>query len=151
MAKKTIPFKAALAFPNRTIVNLYSQVEHQKLLLQVIRTVLPETLAKYARHCVINNKKLLIYTDSANWASQLRFYNTEILAAIPLLTRQSIEVMQIKIISEQTGISRQPGEKAIIPSAENIEIIRNHSFAVPDNQLKLALLKLSATLERLSG
>lgn len=151
MAKKTIPFKAALSFPNRTIVDFYSQIEHQKQLLQCIRTVLPEALAKYARHCVINNKKLLIYTDSATWASQLRFYNKTILAAIPPLIRQSIEVMQIKIIREQTGINRQPGEKAIIPSAENIEIIRNHSLVVPDNQLKLALLKLSATLERLSS
>ncbi|MGZ8161763.1 MAG: DciA family protein [Methylobacter sp.] len=150
MAKKTIPFKAALSFPNRTIVNFYSQIEHQKQLLQCIRTVLPEALAKYARHCVINNKKLLIYTDSATWASQLRFYNKTILA-IPPLIKLSIEMMQIKIIREQTGINRQPGEKAIIPSAESIEIIRNHSRAVPDNQLKLALLKLSATLERLSG
>ncbi|MGZ8184970.1 MAG: DciA family protein [Methylobacter sp.] len=150
MAKKTIPFKAALSFPNRTIVNFYSQIEHQKQLLQCIRTVLPDALAKYARHCVINNKKLLIYTDSATWASQLRFYNKTILA-IPPLIKLSIEMMQIKIIREQTGINRQPGEKAIIPSAESIEIIRNHSRAVPDNQLKLALLKLSATLERLSG
>jgi hypothetical protein len=150
MAKKTIPFKAALSFPNRTIVNFYSQIEHQKQLLRCIRTVLPEALAKYARHCVVSNKKLLIYTDSATWASQLRFYNQTILA-IPPLIKLSIEVMQIKIIREQTGINRQPGEKAIIPSAENIEIIRNHSLVVPDNQLKLALLKLSATLERLSG
>jgi hypothetical protein len=150
MSKKTIPFKAALSFPNRTIVNFYSQIEHQKQLLQCIRTVLPDALAKYARHCVINNKKLLIYTDSATWASQLRFYNKAILA-IPPLIKLSIEMMQIKIISEQTGINRQPGEQAIIPSAESIEIIRNHSRAVPDNQLKLALLKLSATLERLSG
>lgn len=111
---------------------------------------MPEVLAKYARHCVINDKKLLIYTDSATWASQLRFYNKTILAALPPPLKQSVEVMQIRIIREQTGINRQSGEKAIMPSAESIEIIRNHSLAVPDHQLKLALLKLSATLQRLS-
>ena len=59
--------------------------------------------------------------------------------------------MQIKIIGGQTGLILGPKRKAKIPSIEKIEIIRNDSLTVSDNQLRLALLKLSTTLERLAG
>jgi hypothetical protein len=129
----------------------YSQIEQQKRILQRIQAVLPEALAKKARHCLIREKKLLIYTDSAIWASQLRFYNSAILAAIVPLTRTPVEILQIKIIAGQTGLIQGPKRKAKLPSLDKIENIRNHSLTVSDNQLGLALLKLSTTLERLSG
>jgi hypothetical protein len=128
----------------------YSQIEQQQRLLQRIRAVLPEALAKQALHCLIRDKKLLVYTDSAVWASQLRFYNSAILAAIMPLTRTPVEILQIKILTAKTGIILGARRKAKIPSVEKIEFIRSHSLAVSDNQLRLALLKLSSTLERLS-
>jgi hypothetical protein len=128
-----------------------SQLEQQQRVLHRIQGVLPEALAKQTRHCLIRDKKLLIYTDSAAWASQLRFYNSAILAAIVPLTRTPVEIMQIKIIAGHTGLVLGSKRKAKIPSVEKIEIIRNHSLTVSDNQLRLALLKLSTTLERLSN
>jgi len=151
MPQKPPTFKASLSFQNRTMAYFYSQIEQQQLILHCIRAVLPESLAKQVRHCLIRDKKLLIYTDSATWASQLRFYNSAILAAIAPLTRTPVGIMQIKIIAGQTGLIPGTKRKAKIPSVEKIEIIRNDSLTVSDNQLRLALLKLSATLERLSG
>ena len=129
----------------------YSQIEQQRRILQRIQAVLPDALAKQARHCLIKNKKLLVYTDSAAWASQLRFYNSAILATVTKLTGTPVESMQIRIIAGQTGLIAGIKRKAKIPSVEKIELIRNHSLTVADNQLSLALLKLSATLKRLSG
>jgi len=129
----------------------YSQIEQQQRILQCIRKVLPEVLAKQVRHCLIRDKKLLVYTESAAWASQLRFYKSTILAATVPLTRTPLEILQIKIIAGQTGIIPGSKRKAKLPSLEKIERIRNHSLTVSDNQLRTALLKLSATLERLSG
>ena len=151
MPQKPPSFKVSLSFQNRTMAYFYSQIEQQQQLLQRIQAVLPEALAKQARHCLIRDKKLLIYTDSAAWASQLRFYKSAILAAIVPLTRTPVELMQIKIIAGQTGLVLGSKRMAKIPSAEKIEVIRNHSLTVPDNQLRLALLRLSTTLERLSG
>jgi len=144
-------FKASLSFQNRTMAYFYSQIELQQGILQRIQAVLPEAIAKQVRHCLIRDKKLLIYTDSAAWASQLRFYNSAILAAIVPLTRTPVEIMQVRIIAGQTGLIPGTERKAIIPSVEKIEIIRNNGLTVPDNQLRLALLKLSTTLERLSS
>jgi hypothetical protein len=151
MSQKSTPFKTSLTFQNRTLAYFYSQIEQHKRILQRIREVLPESLAKQVRHCLIKEKKLLLYTDSAAWASQLRFYNTAILAAIAPLTRSSIELMQIKISAEWTGLALRPLRKAKLPSIEKIGNIRNDILNITDDQLKQALLKLSATLERLSG
>jgi len=150
MPQKPPSFKASLSFQNHTMAYFYSQIEQQQRILQRIRAVLPEALAKQARHCLIRDKKLLIYTDSAVWASQLRFHNSVILAAIMPLTRTPVEILQIKIMTVQTGIIFGTRRKAKIPSVEKIEYIRSHSLAFSDNQLQLALLKLSSTLERLS-
>jgi hypothetical protein len=151
MPQKPPSFKASLSFQNRAMAFFYSQIEQQQRILQCIQAVLPEALAKQVRHCNIRDKKLLIYTDSAVWASQLRFYNSTILAATTPITRTPIEIMQVKIIAGQTGLIPGPERKAKIPSVEKIEVIRNHSLTVSDNQLRMALLKLSATLERLSS
>jgi len=151
MPSKPPTFKVSLSFQNRTMAYFYSQIEQQRQVLQRIQAAIPEALAKQVRHCLIRDKKLLIYTDSAAWASQLRFYKSAILAAIVPLPRTPVEVMQIKIIAGQTGLILGSKRKAKIPSVEKIELIRNDSLSVSDNQLKLALLKLSATLERLSS
>jgi Dna[CI] antecedent, DciA len=151
MPQKPASFKVSLSFQNRTMAYFYSQIEQQQRILQRIQSVLPEALAKQVRHCLIRDKKLLIYTNSAAWASQLRFYNSAILAAIVPLARTPVEMMQIKIIAGQTGFILGPQRKPKIPSVEKIEVIRNHSLTVSDNQLRLALLRLSTTLERLSS
>ena len=150
MPQKPPSFKVSLSFQNRTMAYFYSQIEQQQRILQRIQAVLPEALAKQARHCLIRDKKLLVYTDSAVWASQLRFHNSAILAAIMPQTRTPVEILQIKILTAKTGIIFGTRRKAKIPSVEKIEFIRSHSLAVSDNQLRLALLKLSSTLERLS-
>ena len=150
MPQKPPSFKVSLSFQNRTMAYFYSQIEQQQRILQHIQAVLPEALAKQARHCLVRDKKLLIYTDSAAWASQLRFYNSVILAAIMPLTRTPVDILQIKIMTVQTGIIFGTRREAKIPSVEKIEYIRSHSLEFSDNQLRLALLKLSSTLERLS-
>ena len=150
MTKKPTSFKAALSFPNRTIAHFYSRIEQQKQVLQRIHGVLPATIAEHALHCVVNGKKLLIYTDTAAWASQLRFYNSAILAAIAPVTRESVSIMQIKVRMEAMTTASLPGRTPNIPSAEKIELIHNHSFTVSDEQLKRALQRLSATLAKRS-
>ncbi len=149
MLKKS--FKPTLACQNRTIAYFYSQIEQQKKLLHRLQAILPEALSTQIRHCLVKGNKLVVYTDSAVWASQLRFYNKIILASVEPLSKQSVDTLQIKIMDSYGGRSRSPLRKANIPSADTIEIIRTSSLTVSDNQLKRAMLKLSATLERVSN
>ena len=148
MAQQLQLFKKSLAFPNRTMVYLYSQIEQQQRILQQIKTVLPDNLAKQTKHCLIKDHKLLVYTDSAIWASQLRFYNSAILASIQTLVKSPIDNLQIKIISRPSGRTETATRKANLPSLEGIDLIRKHSLSISDDKLSAALLKLSVTLKR---
>jgi len=150
MAEKLQLFKKSLAFPNRTMVYLHSQIEHQQRILKLIKAVLPDDLAKQTKHCLIKDHKLLVYTDSAIWTSQLRFYNNAILASIKTLVNTPIENLQIKIISRTTGLIVTTQRKANLPSLEGIDLIRKHSLSISDDKLSVALFKLSTTLKRLA-
>jgi hypothetical protein len=150
MTKKTASFLSPLSFPNSAIIYASSRIEQQKRVLQQVHRVLPPTLAEHARHCVIHGKKLLIYTDTAAWASQLRFYHSAILAAIAPVSRETVSMIQVKIMVESLQASPLPFRKPNIPSAEKIEQLQKQSLAVSDQQLKMSLLKLSATLAKLS-
>ncbi len=151
MAKKTASFKSALSFQNRTIADFYFQIAEQKQVLQRIRSVLPDALADHLLHCVINGKKLLVYTDSAAWATQLRFYNGPILKAIAPVTRESVSIMLVKVRAESLIATPLPRRMPNMPTAEKIALIYKHSLTISDQQLQQSLQRLSATLAKLSA
>ncbi|MCX7098680.1 MAG: DciA family protein [Methylococcales bacterium] len=151
MPQKPPTFKASLSFHNRTMAYYYSQIEQQQRLLQRIRSVLPDALAKQVRHCLIRDTKLLIYTDAAVWATQLRFYNNAMLMALRPISKPTLDLVQIKIIAGLAGRVLGPQRQAKLPSLEKIALIRKQSQTLSDNELGLALQKLSATLEKLSN
>jgi hypothetical protein len=133
------------------MVYALGQMEMQLRILQHIQAVLPVAMASQIRHCLIKDKKILIYMNSAAWASQVRFYENTILAATASLKKTPCEIMQIRVMTDQTGLRLGPKRMAIMPSKQKIENIRNHGLAIEHDQLASALLKLSTTLEKLSG
>jgi len=151
MPQKPPTFKTSLVFQNRTMAYFYNQLEQQHKILQKIQTVLPDTLAKQTLHCLLRERKLIIYTNSATWATQLRFYNSAILDAVITLTKTPVESMKVKIITGTSGLVSTATREAKLPSVEKIEAIKMDSLTIEDNQLRLSLQKLSATLERLSS
>lgn len=151
MSKKKALFKTPLFYKNRTISGFLGQLDYQNQILRRIQTVLPETLAKHTLHCLIKDKRLLVYTDAAVWATQLRFHNKILLASIIPFSSSPVETVQVRIINEHTGLNLQSvRQQARIPSLEIINVIQNHSLSVSDKHLKLSLQKLSSTLKRLS-
>jgi len=150
MSIKPPSFKSSTAFYGRTLAGVHEQLIVQKQLLAKVRAILPGALAEHALHCVVSGKKLLIYTDSAVWATQLRFYLPKIQADESTLARAPVESVQIKVLTMQTGLAKTPKRKTKIPSAETIAIIHKDCECLDDDPLKFALLKLSATLKRLS-
>lgn len=144
-------FKLAQSFQNRTLAVYRSRLDLQKTLLSRIRNDLPYPLADHVLHCVANEKKLLVYTDSAVWASQLRFYKDQLLRAASKARCEPVEKLQVRLFTEQLGENRNKAVKANLPSAERISLLREQVEGIEDSQLRLALQKLSATLARLAG
>ncbi|MGR9114184.1 MAG: DciA family protein [Gammaproteobacteria bacterium] len=151
MATHPLSFKQALSHPNRALATLYAQIDQQKLILAGIKRALPPQLAEHARHCVITGKKLIVFTESAAWATQLRFYNKVIFKAAEPITRQSIEIVRIRIFEPFALQPEESKRTAKVPSADKIAEIRSNVADDPDDPLSQALLKLSSTLDRLSG
>jgi hypothetical protein len=146
---KPASFKRAFKFTNRSFDQLDCKITQQKDLLQSVRKVLPGDLANHVHHSLLSGDKLLIYTDSAAWATQLRFYRQKLITAAEALSKNAAANVQIKILTQQTGPSLQQAGAAIIPSTESREAIRSLCRADPDSELAHALLKLVNTLDRI--
>ena len=79
MPAKNSFFKSALGYEGKIFATYKYQLEIQNELLNAVKSALPSHLSSHALYCVASGKKVIIYTDSANWSSQLRFYHQDIL------------------------------------------------------------------------
>jgi hypothetical protein len=147
MLTQTARFKLALTHQNKILVHYKSQLQQQQLLLDIIRAVLPEPLKSHACYCVMANRGVSVYTPSAVWASQLRFYTNTLLDAI-LKWRQYayVEKVHIRILNAM------PVVPAVLryPKIPPMPIIKQIGTARANqtDALSLALTNLSKTLEK---
>jgi hypothetical protein len=144
----TKPTKPVLECDNKTIKFMCGQIAQQKQVLRCVRAVLPSALAEQVQHCLIREPKLVVYTNSAAWASQLRFQQQAMLDAIVPLN-MAVTQVHIKVLTEPLGVIHEPTGQVSLPSLTTIANMRKDGLARPDDEVKQALLSLSATLERL--
>lgn len=90
---------------------------------------------------------MLIYSDSAHWASQLRFYNSAILSAVNSATDTAVDVVVMRIQPPEEEV-RTAAPKKRLPPAEQIEALSSAAHAISDASLRQALERLSATLKK---
>jgi len=138
------PFKPAGRFP---VLARYQQVinQQQRLLIQ-IKSILPENLAGHVQYCVVSGKKLVLYTASAIWSSQLRFYQQAILHKAIEADWPQLQRVQIKVIPER--VVPRSTRKPRLPSPENIALIQQTAQNQKDKKLKHALARLGETLAK---
>ena len=137
-------FKSALSFSNTTAIK-YHIAKHQKI-LGIILSVSPKPIQPHIKDCVINQNKLLIYVDSAVWATQLRFFHSQIKEAVNSQSSEKVSHIRIRIFS-LAPYQPEKKEKKLIPSPENINLISHNAATIAEGKLKSALSKLSKTLQ----
>jgi len=141
-------FKAVNTYNNRILANYQQKIKQQHYLLNIVKSTLPKSLTDHVLYCVVSVKKLLIYTDSSAWSSQLRFYQQSILSAVINTNSIFIQTIHIKIIIPNN--SSKEKFKKNIPSKGNIKLLHHCGESINDKRLKHALLNLSQTLNELS-
>ncbi len=146
MRKKNNSFKAVQRYEEKILARYIFRMSVHSELLQIIKSALPAALSPHAIHCVSSERKVSIYTDSATWSSQLRFYQKTMLKAINSSNQGSFETIQIKIIPKTVQFDKK--EKPLLPSSENINSLLNQAKNQTDETLKAALLKLGNTLKK---
>jgi hypothetical protein len=144
-AKKSV-FKSALDFDGRQMAICLAMIAEQTKLLAIVKTALPDEIAKSVVHCVKSKQRLLLYTESASWASQLRFFHQAILNKLAETEYKNIQDLQVKI--QPKTIEQKTGRLLLIPSANNISMIQEQVKNQEQDVLSQALLRLSNTLEK---
>lgn len=138
-------FKSAFSFSNTSAVQRH--IARHQIILRLILSVSPSQIQPHIKDCVINHNKLLIYVSSAVWASQLRFFHSQIKEAVNSQSRERIEQIRIRVLSPAPYKAEKKAQKRI-PSTKNIDLLRNNAAAITESKLKNALLKLSDTLRQ---
>lgn len=146
MVNKNSFFKAALSYDKKIISSYKYQIDLQSKLLQKIKLKIPQELSSHLLYCVISDKKVSLYTDSAVWSSQLRFYHQIALQAAQDSNLGSFETLQVKIIPKvKEKVDKIKITK--LPSNKNIASILSQAENLTDLKLKNALVKLGETLQ----
>ncbi|MGR8929759.1 MAG: DciA family protein [Gammaproteobacteria bacterium] len=143
-SKKTV-FRPAMEFNGRSLVFYREKIAEQLRLLDVVRTALPTSIAEHANHCVLTNDRLRIYTASAVWASQIRFFQASILNKLHEFGQEKVTQIQVKVIPPLTEPSNG-GRSAYVPSRDTIRAILNSVDEKSEDELKKALAKLGQSL-----
>ncbi|MCF7970934.1 MAG: DUF721 domain-containing protein [Methylococcaceae bacterium] len=141
-------FKNASSFsriPNAIQLHL---AKHQRI-LGIILSVSPDQLKPHIKDCVVNEESLMIYVNSAVWASQLRFYSTQIQTAVNTQSKERIKKIRVRVLIPDPFKAAKKSQK-IVPSRESIVSLRNNADMLSEGKLKNALLNLSATLLKLN-
>ncbi|OAI17435.1 hypothetical protein A1507_10960 [Methylomonas koyamae] len=141
-------FKSVSKFQIQSLQPCVEQIARQQQLLRVIKNVLPPQIASHATHCVVSGRRLSVYTDSASWASQIRFFSNDILDELRERGELSLVRLQVRVLMSdyrQTKVGRKPR----LPSRETIDLLCLKSEACrADDPLAKALMRLGATLKR---
>jgi len=148
MPYKPPPFKPTLSYEGKVLSDYKQQINMQSKLLASIRSYLPERLACHILYCAFSEQKVSLYTDSAIWSSQLRFYHQVILNTLLSSNLGSFQSLKIKVIPKSTTLEDK--DNKIYPSTENVNCILGAAEQQTDDLLKNALLNLGRTFQKKS-
>ncbi|MDO8845511.1 MAG: DciA family protein [Methylicorpusculum sp.] len=149
MAKKH-SFKTPLAFPNKTLAVLALHAKQQSIILNAIRSKIPDELTRSIKYLAVSGSKLQVYTDNAANATKLRFHAPTLISAASLATQAKVLSLQIRITEtlRQEYQIRKPRPK--LPSMAVIKALKANQKSKSADPLDQALMRLSLTLEKLS-
>ncbi|OAI03055.1 DciA family protein [Methylomonas methanica] len=141
-------FKTALDFDNKQLNLCLAQITAQHALLAIVRTALPADIAQHAIHCVASGAQMLLYCDSASWASQIRFFNRAIVDKLHEAGHPYIVRLQVRIVPP-IAEPVQPKRVPCLPSVENIGLICDQAQRGDElDLLGAAMARLGETLNK---
>lgn len=148
MAFKPSYFKAAGDYSFPKLDAYLTTIKQQQNLLKLLKSVLPTPLESHALYAVTGLNKVLLYTDSAVWATQLRFFFPSMLEKLHHAGFARIDSVQVRLLD--CGVDKTVRRKPRLPNRGNIHLVRQTASQQQDKRLTAALLKLSKTLEKRS-
>lgn len=149
MSTRTQTLKRVSHYWQSILPKYQASILQQKQLQSVIQSCLPDNLSAHVFYCVASGTRILLFTDSASWATQLRFFQQQIIDSVKTKGNPQLNCLQIKVIS-LTLENRVSTRQKRIPCQKNIDIIRQHASQQTDPKLNHSLFKLSEALRKRS-
>ena len=144
-SKKPV-FRSVTDFKGRSVAVYMEKIAEQDQLLRIVRAALPPSIAEHANYCVVSGGRLLIYTDSAIWASQIRFFEKAILNKLSEDGQHKISSFKVKIQFPFRDAATD--RKACLPSSETVQSMLGSMDEKSEDVLDKALVKLAKTLKK---
>ena len=145
MKKTNYNFKRSLSYDNRILATILANVEKNRHLLTLTQSCLPDTISTHIIGSVIEQTKLIVYVESAVWATKLRFHGKSLLRKINKFNLPVIDKVIVRITTELRGDNarhRLPNS----PASTSITAIQ-HSAQGTEGELQKSLFRLSETLK----
>lgn len=151
---------------------IIKKLEEHRCALRITKRVLPAFLSEQCLDCVTRANKVILFTGSAAWASQLRFYGPAVLNALNAVYGERFESLQTHIYMPREAVATnppgadldvrraapeggapgmaclKPDRQPRIPSSEAIAQINQNALYSHDGRLKQSLLRLGRTLKQ---
>ncbi len=129
---------------SKLLNTLLAKIQQLNSLQQLLSDALDVKLAKHCQVANLENGSLIVLTDSAIWATQLRFQTGDLLAKL----RQHPLLYHLKNISCITRPARvMPIQPVAIPmrllSLHTSELIKNAANTIQHSKLKKAMNKIA--------
>ncbi len=139
-------FKSAHSY-SATQFQAYQQtITRHQIILKLVRSAVPKQFANSIHYCLPKSEHLIIFTDSAAWSSQLRFFESALLRILHESGYINIEKIKLKILQQRSHT--QKTSQPSLPDLKSVSIIESIALSRKQDRLASALLRLSDTLER---
>ena len=116
---------------------------HSEALMQLqrrLRDLLPSPLAEHCRIANARGRTIIVYVDSAAWATQLRFLSDQLAKA---LLGEGGGRVQVRVQPPSRPSTRRAGRPALRLSPDNARLLQETAEAVSDEALGRALRRLA--------
>jgi hypothetical protein len=132
---------------------LLAEVQRRDALLERVRTLLPESIARHCTQATIEDGCLTLIVDSPAWVDRLRFLSPQFL---PALARDADAVQDCRVRVQPAVVPRAGwhaatgglGRSGVGSNA--IQAVEQAAEALGDSGLAISLRRLAATLRRAS-
>jgi len=147
--KKNIPSVTQVMRSKHSVLsNLTQRLNNHSDLLMLVKKSLPDSLSVHCTGCCLNQTTLILYSNSAAWISQLRFYKPVLLdSIISKASQYAISEIIFRVLVTPYGLMSQNNvNRPNIPSYQTIEEMAESTRHISDKQLRQSFEKLASTL-----
>jgi hypothetical protein len=144
MATHPISIRGFLNYKNLAELNRTLNLHRQTL--AEIKKNLPPVLADHCIHCVPKQDRLIVYVDTAAFASQLRFFAPTLIDALASTTYSGFKEIKIRIAMPTAH--PEGATKKALPLTETAAIhVSKTAETCQSEEIRLSLLRLGRTLQ----